>query len=154
MLFRLIGYIYIVKKHSLLSKTNYFYFMLHPWGSVSYKYSENCNWVPISFLNRAQFFCSNYWFYRKSPALVFGLELKFLVLWWFLLLTCTAPTHALMHLGKNTFISLNLSPIDAGTQNCTQGAPPVKARNKHYVKIINWDFSSGSKNYADICAWG
>ena len=28
-----------------------------------------------------------------------------------------------------------------------------KTRNKHLVKMINWDLSSGSKNYANICAW-
>ena len=33
-----------------------------------------------------------------------------------------------MCLGKQTFINLIVSPIDAGSENCTQGAPPVKGR--------------------------
>ena len=56
-----------------------------------------------------------------------------------------------MNLGKNYFINLNVSPIDAGSQNYTQGAPSEKARKKDLVKIINWDLSSGSKNDEDIC---
>ena len=62
--------------------------------------------------------------------LVFGLDLKCLVLWQLLLLTCAAPTHAQIYLGKNTFIYLFVSPIDAGSQKCTQGAPSVKGRKK------------------------
>ena len=60
--------------------------------------------------------------------LVFGLELKYLVLCQFLQPTCA--------LGKNTFVNLNISPIDAGGQKCTQGAPHEKARKKQ-VKMIN-----------------
>ena len=33
-----------------------------------------------------------------------------------------------------------------------EGCTPCESqKKKHYVKMINWDFSSGSKNYADIC---
>ena len=57
---------------------------------------------------------------RSWSSLVFGLDLKCLVLC-YLLLTCAAPTHAQKYLGKNTFIYLFVSPIDAGIQKCTQG---------------------------------
>ena len=70
---------------------------------------------------------------RRQPntcALVFGLDLKCLVLWQLLLLTCAAPTHAQKYLGKNTFIYLFVSPIDAGSQKCTQGTPSVKGRKQ------------------------
>ena len=83
--------------------------------------------------------------------LVFGLDLKCLVLWQLLLLTCAAPTHAQKYLGKNTFIYLFVSPIDAGSQKCTQGTPSVKGRKKYYLKLVNWYLRSGSKYYANIC---
>ena len=35
----------------------------------------------------------------------------------FLLLTCAAPTHAQVYLVINNLINLNVSPIDAGSQN-------------------------------------
>ena len=92
----------------------------------------------------------------KSPIasytpLVFGLDLKCLVLWQLLLLTCVAPTHAQKYLGKNTFIYLFVSPIDAGSQKCTQGTLSVKGRKKYYLKLVNWYLRSGSKYYANIC---
>ena len=59
----------------------------------------------------------------NRSSLVFVLELKYLVLWELLLPAVSAPTHAQMASGKNTFINRNVSEIDAGSQNCTQGAP-------------------------------
>ena len=38
--------------------------------------------------------------------------------------------HAQKYLGKNIFIYLFVSPIDAGSQKCTQGTPSVKGRKK------------------------
>ena len=76
-------------------------------------------------------------FQIKANPLVFGLDLKCLVLWQLLLLTCAAPTHAQKYLGKNTFIYLFVSPIDAGSQKCTQGTPSVKGRKKYYLKWVN-----------------
>ena len=93
-------------------------------------------------------------FRQVCPSLVFGLDLKCLVLWQLLLLTCAAPTHAQKYLGKNTFIYLFVSPIDAGSQKCTQGTPSVKGRKKYYLKLVNWYLRSGSKNYANICVKG
>ena len=58
-----------------------------------------------------------------------------------------------MALGNNTFVILNVSPIDAGGQKYTQGTPPVKVKKNQQVKMINWYLSSGSKNYADICGF-
>ena len=58
-----------------------------------------------------------------------------------------------MAVGKDTFVNLNVSPIDAGSQKCTQGTPPVMTRKSQQVKMINWYLSSGSKNYADICGF-
>ena len=87
----------------------------------------------------------------RLRALVFGLDLKCLDLWQLLLLTCAAPTHAQKYLGKNTFIYLFVSPIDAGSQKCTQGTPSVKDRKKYYLKLVNWYLRSGSKYYANIC---
>ena len=40
-------------------------------------------------------------------------------------------------LGKNTSIYLFVSPIDAGSQKCTQGTPSVKGRKKSYLKLVN-----------------
>ena len=89
--------------------------------------------------------------YESGSSLVFGLDLKCLVLWQLLLLTCAAPTHAQKYLGKNTFIYLFVSPIDAGSQKCTQGTPSVKGRKKYYLKWVNWYLRSGRKFYANIC---
>ena len=66
-----------------------------------------------------------------------GLGLKCLVLGQLLLLKCAAPTHAQKYFGKNTFIYLFVSPIDAGSQKCTQGTPSVKGRTKYYLKLVN-----------------
>ena len=58
------------------------------------------------------------------PSLVFGLELKYLVLWQFLLPTCAAPTHAQMHLGNTYIINLTVTPtFGGGSQKCTQSTP-------------------------------
>ena len=56
--------------------------------------------------------------FQRLITLVFGLDLKCLVLWQLLLLACATPTHAQKYLGKNTFIYLFVSPIDAGSQKC------------------------------------
>ena len=48
-----------------------------------------------------------------------------------------ATTHAQKYLGKNTFIYVFVSPIDAGSQTCTQGTPSVKGRKKNYLKLLN-----------------
>ena len=84
--------------------------------------------------------------------LVFGLDLKCLVLWQLLLLTCAAPTHAQKYLGKNTFIYLFVSQVDAGSQKCTQGTPSLKGRKNNYLKLVSWYLRSKSKYYANICA--
>ena len=68
-------------------------------------------------------------------SLVFGLDLKCLVWWQLLQLTCAAPTQTQKYLGKNTFIYLLVSPIDAGNQKCTQGTPSVKCRKNKLFEI-------------------
>ena len=67
---------------------------------------------------------------------------------------CAAPTLDQKYLGKITFIYLFVSPIDAGSQKCTQvypGVPSVKGRKNNYLKLINWYLRSGSKYYENIC---
>ena len=59
-------------------------------------------------------------------------------LWKYLLPLCAAPTHVQMDLGKNTYVNLNVSPIDAGGQKCTQGAPPVKPTSE--MKKLRFEF--------------
>ena len=64
---------------------------------------------------------------------------------------CAAPTHAQKAWDKTSFTNLNISLIDAGSQKCTQGAPPVEARNSNKVKTEICEFILPSKNLANKC---
>jgi len=66
-------------------------------------------------------------------------------------LICAALTHALKAWVKTTFTNLNIPPIDAGSQKCTQGTPPVEDRNSKEVKMKISEFILPSKNLANQC---
>ena len=58
---------------------------------------------------------------------------------------------AQMALGKNTFVNLHSSPINAGGQKCTQGTPHVKARISQKVKMLKWKIALNS--ICQACIW-
>ena len=78
--------------------------------------------------------CLDFHVYKHNPiTLVFGLELKYLVLWQFLLLTCAAPTHAQMYLGNNYIINLTVTPTFGGVAKSVLRVHPLWKPEKNIL---------------------